>query len=225
MRAKKKKNKQARKRKKVSYKYRLQKREELTHSCVSHGKLQKGDKVIIVARVSTRSQRDNLDGQANNLRKYANECGAIIVDIVPHVGKGQYLRWLKKAVKKAKRYNAKIIAESVSRLIRSGYYHPKERPYEQADLMDLEHLKEMLGNIELTTVLSPTADAKEERASAIKRGQQEKNGKTKKQRREEQTPIVIELYKQKRSLRQIEMQTGVPYRTVGRWLKDYKKTG
>ena len=143
-------------------------------SCIhSIDELQAGDRVILCVRVSRRAQKaaGNLDNQERHLRFVAEAYGATVLDVVRHVGPGWNLDWLLPAISLAKRLGAKLLAESVSRFVRSVNYHSVNAPDAQPSEEQLKRLGLACDGVILITALNPNSTPAEERGSQTKRGQ------------------------------------------------------
>src|SRR5690242_5091714 len=84
----------------------------------------RGQKFVIVCRVSTRQQarRRNLYGQAKELRKAVESKGGIVLRIYRMTCSGFYPRWLEEPATLARKHGATLLAESTDRFIRHTSY-------------------------------------------------------------------------------------------------------
>jgi DNA invertase Pin-like site-specific DNA recombinase len=192
-----------------------------------------GDKVVLCCRVSGREQnrKRNLKDQETNLRRVVEECEATVVDVATHVGPGWDTDWLLRAAEAARRYGAKLLAESTSRLIRHPCYNSKSWPTAQARDSDLYDLRWATEGVTVVTVVSPDATPSEERSHYTKRGQQEKSRKggrptktkpgDKKRRRLELLPLVLRLRERGATLGDIVARTKLPKSTIARWIHEH----
>src|SRR5687768_14535119 len=113
-----------------------------------------GDKVIICCRVSNcdqnrKSERNSrLRDQEVFLRRRLCEISNIeVVRVLQYVGSGCNPFWLARAIHVASQHNAKLVAESTNRFIRSPYYHSNDWPEAQARPSELEDLREATNNL------------------------------------------------------------------------------
>jgi len=188
--------------------------------------IQKGDKVVVAVRVSTRQQqhRQNLIDQEMFLRQQVARAGGVVVGVVAKAISGFDPWWLARAAVLAKKHNAVIVAESTDRFIRHPGYHSCRWPDAQARPGDLQDLQQVTDGVRLMTFLHPDATPEEIKSHATKRGMHTKqkmggNPGYKKQRRMELLPEVIKLHRRGKSTRQIAVRIGVPQPTVFRWIQ------
>ena len=130
----------------------------------------------------------------------AKHFGVNVIDVVRCVGSGTDHFWLAPAVEKARRYNAKLFAESTDRLIRHPAYHSKRNPDAQAREPDLQDLQFCTKGVTLVTDLHPDASPQEVRSYQRKRGQRlkgKRGGRPRKrkwkERRQALQPLAQEL--------------------------------
>jgi hypothetical protein len=90
----------------------------------------KGNRVVVVARVSTSQQNHslNLSDQVGNLRRWVVDRGAVTVDEVRHVGSGSDPYWLVRPSQLARQNAAILLAESLDRFVRHPGFNPKTWP-------------------------------------------------------------------------------------------------
>ena len=138
-----------------------------------------GDRVIIICRVSTRTQgkNGNLVDQKRFLRRELENLGCKIIGVVAYSESGFDPYWLGQAVRQAKASNAKLVAETTDRFIRHPLYHSKRNPDAQARETDLGNLEDATDGVPLVTFLHPDASPTDVRSHQRKRGQQQKNRK------------------------------------------------
>lgn len=209
-----------------------------TASCIRPiSELRSGDSVIICVRVSRRCQQiaGNLDDQEKHLRRLAAEREVTVIEVVRHVGPGWDFSWLNSAITRAKECGAKLLAESVSRLVRSVRYHSVEDPDAQPSERQLELLRGLSDGVSLVTALDPNASPAEERAFQTKRGQTFKDRRGgrppskspgyKLARRRKLKPIARQMRAEGASLGEIVKQTGVARSTVRYWVQYVKIPG
>jgi len=134
---------------------------------------------ILCCRVSghTQHHNGNLDGQAADLRRVAEQSGATVIDRQHHVGSGTDPYWLAPAVALAKEQGAKLLAECTDRFIRHPAYHSNDNPDAQARDEELKDLAWWAGGVTLVTLLHPDASPPEVRSHQRKRGQRAKGRK------------------------------------------------
>jgi hypothetical protein len=135
--------------------------------------LKPGDLVVLWCRVSRSEQNrtQKLNRQVLNLRAAVERMGAVVVAVVTHVGPGWDPEWLVRPTAIAKRHGAALVAEAVSRMVRSHAYHSVNNPEAQANEFELQELRRYTYGVELLTLLDPDATPGEERAYQTKRGQ------------------------------------------------------
>lgn len=202
----------------------------VAHCILPIDELRVGDMVILCLRVSGRTQQlaGNLDDQELHLRQVAAERGAKIISVFRRVGPGWNVDWLIPAIDMAKQCEARLLAESVSRFVRSASYHPSRAPNALRSEEELNLFCSIIEGVPLITILSPDAAPADERGFQTKRGQEAKNrcgGRpTKKRpgaikaRRINQQPRARQLRAEGRSLAEIAKATGVPRPTIQRWV-------
>lgn len=179
-----------------------------------------GDKLVLRCRVSNHVQQrnQNLADQEANLRKRARQLGAIVVAVDHHIGPGWDASSIFDAAVMARRFGAKIFAESTDRLIRNPLYS-KDRQNLRARDADLRELQLWTDGIVLVTNLHPDARPAKVRSHQCKRGQQIKGRKggrpTKMRRWKARRMARIKLAKQLR-------QHGLSYRSIAIQLNDRK---
>jgi DNA invertase Pin-like site-specific DNA recombinase len=193
------------------------------------GNVQRGDDVILCMRVSGRAQKGsgNLDDQERHLRRVVAERGANVVGVVRKTGSGSDTSWLHSTIMMAKESGAKLLAESVSRFIRSEQYHSVKAPDARPSKAQMDSLLAMADGVVLVTVLNPSATPAEERGFQTTRGQVAKNGRGgrpaknspgyKIRRRLRLQPLVQKLRKEGASWSEIARRTGLPQTTIRGW--------
>src|SRR4029079_15989460 len=118
------------------------------------------------------------------------------------------------------------------RFCRSPYYHSANCPWAQARGDDWEYFDECRLGCPAMTLVPPNASPRECRSALIKCGKSascKKDGRpladrpeSPKQIRTQQLAMACRLHREGLSLREIEEQIDVPFRTVGDWLKTPK---
>lgn len=198
---------------------------------IMHDGIERGDRVVLACRVSTCEQhRDrNLADQELHLRQEMERRGAVVVDVVREVGPGCYPSWLARAADIARRRGAKVVAESLSRLIRSPYYHSVDDPDARPRTSDLDDLRASTKGVELVTLLDPDATPRQERGYQSIRGQRQKRRRGGrplakrpgyvKARRERLLPHVLADRRNGMTVRAIAEKHGLPFTTVALWLR------
>lgn len=193
-----------------------------------------GEPIVLACRVSERVQhrRGNHTDQAAEMTAAVNAAGGRVIAPVTECGPGWDPSWLANAAALARLHGARILAESTDRLIRSDWYHSKRSPDAQATEHDLRCMALWLDGVEAMTLLPPDATPEEVRSYQRKRGQTAKGNKggrptnkapgRLKLRRETQRPRAIELRAAGATLANIIEETGVPRRTIQRWLANAK---
>jgi hypothetical protein len=201
------------------------------------GDVQRGDSVVLCVRVSGRAQKgaSNLDDQERRLRTEAARRGAKVVEVVRHVGSGWDFSWLLPAIMIAKECGAKLLAESVSRFVRSKEYHSNKNSEAQPTDRQLESLRVLSDGVSLVTALDPNASPAEERSWQTKRGQMckgrrggrplSKSPGYKLALRRKLKPMARQMRAEGASLGDIVKHTGVARSTVRDWVRYVKTPG
>ena len=193
----------------------------------------RGQRVVIYCRVSGNVQErsQNLSDQGENLKNESKQRGFAVLEIVSEVASG----WkedrdaLKLAAEYALAKDAVLVAESVTRFIRSRDYNSvtnwnvRSPPLQIIDRLQLE-----TDGVELATLINPDATPEEIRSYETKRGKKSKGnpgGRPKKcspgyKKRERQKflPIVLERYKQNKNIAVISRSVNLKYDTVYSWI-------
>lgn len=133
-----------------------------------------------------------------------------------------------RAARYALRNDAVLVAESVSRYLRSDFYQ-KDRQDVRPSCDEWEELKFRTLDVPLYTLEVPSIRPDAERKIQTLRGLEAKRPYAKrrkpkkpgymKERREALLPVVMELRKAGNSMRIIAKRTGVPFTTINDWLK------
>jgi hypothetical protein len=128
-----------------------------------HG-VQRGERVIVCARVSHRANRAHLEHQIAEYRQAVIDRRAIVAAVIAHVGPGADPQWVGLASAAAKRHRAdKLLNGSTDRWLRHPGYHPYENPTAQPRVSDFEELMMFADGIPLATLLPPDAPFEEVR--------------------------------------------------------------
>jgi hypothetical protein len=168
----------------------------------------------------------NLRDQEKRLRKLVEERGATVLAVFTHVGSGVHLYWLATAVRLARKTGAILLSETTDRFARHPDYS-KNSQDAQARELDLQFLKYITKGVRLMTALDPDALPGEVRSFQTKRGHEAKGkgGRPRnhepgwmKKRLHELCPHVLKLRENGWSLREIEKETAIPFKTVQRWV-------
>lgn len=198
---------------------------------INHNTIHPGDNVVLACRVSGRSQnrgRNNEDQEVGQ-RIHVKACEATVIGVVKHVGPGDDPSWTEEAAVIARKYDAKILAETTNRFIRHPDYHSVNNFNAQARECDLERLRSCTEGVELVTILHPDASPSEERSYQSKRGHRAggntggrppvKNSGYMNDRRKKLRPQAVEMHQKGLSLRAIGVKLKVAHTTIDRWIK------
>lgn len=190
--------------------------------------LSPGDRVFLLLRVSTCTQDHdgNLDASEKYLRAEMKKLGVIVVGVGRYVGSGYEPFWIGPYAYQAEKLGAKLVAEDLTRLIRSPRYNNRNQDAQAHD-RDLQELQYHSRGVPLATVLDPNASPGECRSHQIKRGQsvKGKGGRPpketagyKKKMREKKKPEAVKLYAEGSSVPAICKRLNVARSTVYSWL-------
>jgi DNA invertase Pin-like site-specific DNA recombinase len=185
--------------------------------------LKPGTPVVLYARESDPTQKDNLPGQIAKLKREVAKRGHPAKAVVKEIARGAQC-WrdgLKRAFVIARRASATVVAESVTRFKRN---HDPRAPLTVADLKQL--MAEANG-VPLATVVHPDAAPEQARSYQSKRGMAGKGrygGRPtakhpKKARRVKNMPTAVALRQGGMSLRAIGREIKVAFSTVRDWLQ------
>ncbi len=192
----------------------------------------RGQRVVIYCRVSGRDQErsQNLCDQDENLERELEKLGFNVIESLGEVGAG----WkgdrdgLLRAVEIAHENDAVVVAESVTRFIRSRDYNSVTNWNAKPTVADYNRLQLETDGVELATLINPDATPEEIRSYETKRGKKSKGnpgGRPKKcspgyKKRERQMylPKVLELYKQNKNIAAIARSVNLKYDTVYSWV-------
>jgi DNA invertase Pin-like site-specific DNA recombinase len=180
----------------------------------ARGNLAPGDRTFLAARVSTRWQRGNLRAQITAMKKEVLRQGAKVVGRLSYVANGSGTHY-RRVFKKARAAGASVVLFATPNRVLRGDHHA--------------NVLRAAKGLRVVTLCDPVRDdAGQERYLArLGRRIKGKGGRPrtrrpgyKKDRKDELLPKVLRLRNRGRSHRQIAVRTGVPYSTVGRWLRD-----
>jgi DNA invertase Pin-like site-specific DNA recombinase len=195
--------------------------------------LRPGDKVVVAARVSGRTQKRsrNLNNAVAALIAKAERLGCDVVSVQRKVASGKDSIWLAPAVGKAQEYGAKILAETTDRLKRHQDYHSVKCPDARITEWDLQMLALETEGVRMVTLLHPDATPKEVRSYQRKRGQAQKGKKGGRPkvtppgemvaRRKRHKEEIIKLNAAGHGSREIARRLNVPESTVRRWVRHF----
>jgi len=189
--------------------------------------------VILFCRVSEneQSRKGNLVNQVNGNRRNLKERGVTVIERYKCIESGwDNDHWMDRgvlaaAVAHAKRLGVVLVAESLSRLIRSASYHPSKNPSAIPNKAEFEKLMRITDGATLATIVHPDLSPTEERGVQSRRGMVEKHrmgGRPmrKKRRRELRNPEAIRSRLEGNSIAGIARLLDVPESTVRDWLRD-----
>lgn len=142
------------------------------------GVVRSGDKVVLWCRESSRTNKSHLADQEVALRAAAESRGAIVVDVVRHIGPGYdhdhgdapcWWAAVARAADVAENHGAKLLATETDRFIRDPacFISPKSQPRES----DFRRLAAAADGVSLATLAAPDAPPSEARSRQTKRGQ------------------------------------------------------
>lgn len=192
---------------------------ECIHPLDDHLRITKNVVVAVVyVRVSTQKQRNdgNLDDQEKRLIDELKARGIQVIVVYREVCSGYCRKGRKEliaAIDHAQRENAILVAESLDRLIRPENYEGNRDDNIPPNIQDLEWLKQISGDVQLVTLISPCFTSYETRSKRIRAGQEKngRGGRPKKKRgryKESMTPkdvtIALTLIKKGCTYRELE---------------------
>ncbi len=207
---------------------------------MSHAKnLKSGQLVVIYCRVSASDQerKKNLNEQVNNLIREVEQLGFIIIRTFREVGAGwqEYRDVLMFAAEYALANNAVLVAESVTRFIRSKDFNSQINWKVPPTVAEYRRLQRDTQGVKLATLVAPDATPEEIRSYETKRGKKGKGkpgGRPKKQagrgdpeRKEMMLPKVKWMLWTGGSLKNVAEILGVSHTTVMNWRNDLIKRG
>jgi DNA invertase Pin-like site-specific DNA recombinase len=193
--------------------------------------LRLGAKVVLYCRVSGDEQErnGNLARQVADMQAEARARGLNVVD----VSAGVWPAWdedrLFDAVCLASRHGAVLLAHTADRFVRNkAFWKSKQRVRPVGH--DIARLRCISDGVALYTLMDPDAPPAVIGSAQKRRGQRtsgHRGGRPvakrpgyKKRRREELRPRVVELLRQKVTVRAVAHATNVPRSTVNRWTKE-----
>ena len=202
---------------------------------ITHDGIQKGDRVVLFCRVSTRQQNHsgNLEGQEHYLTDQMHARGAIVVCVEKYVGSGLDPLHLIQAAKIARQCSAKIVALTTDRFIRHEFFKATRAKNRQlrVNQYGLELLQDIATGVELVTLEDPNASLSKcagllKRVGQIAKGR--KGGRPKKKipgdkkkRRQHYLPRVYQLCTEGHSNREIARRLNLPESTVRYWVRNF----
>jgi hypothetical protein len=194
--------------------------------------LRLGDRVVLWLRVSIGQNKAHLDDQERQARLAVADIGACVVAVVRHVGRGYddpyrdgpcWAAALSRAACIARQHGAVLLATETDRFVRHPAYGGKKCADLQARTEDLDELRCCTNGVKLLTLARPDAPPGETRGWQTRRGMaarpQTKRAGYKRRRRETKRPLVLQLRAAGIALSETVRLTGVPRRTVSRWIK------
>lgn len=192
---------------------------------------------VTYARASTRLQTAHgaLESQINALDTY---CATKNIEVAgeykeTHSGKSEDIETrdeLKSASKFAKKIRGFVLAENLSRFIRSNDYDSKTDWRAQANEEDIQILLNFTDGALLATLQDPRSSPEEEKSFATIRGivnrkrkivdlSKNERGKYKIKKRDMFLEEAIEMHNSGFSYRKVSDVIGVPWRTIVDWIK------
>ncbi len=194
--------------------------------------LKRRQRVVIYCRVSGHVQErsQNLSDQGENLKNELKQRGFVVLEIISEVASGwkEDRDGLLRAVEIAHENDAVVVAESVTRFIRSRDYNSKTNRNALPTVAEYRRLQRDTQGVKLATLVAPDATPEEIRSYETKRGKKSKGnpgGRPKKRdpgykKRERQMylPIVLERYKQNKNIAAIARSVNLKYDTVYSWI-------
>ena len=194
--------------------------------------LKRRQRVVIYCRVSGHVQErsQNLSDQGENLKNELKQRGFVVLEIISEVASGwkEDRDGLLRAVEIAHENDAVVVAESVTRFIRSRDYNSKTNRNALPTVAEYRRLQRDTQGVKLATLVAPDATPEEIRSYETKRGKKSKGnpgGRPKKRdpgykKRERQMylPIVLERYKQNKNIAAIARSVNLKYDTVYIWI-------
>jgi DNA invertase Pin-like site-specific DNA recombinase len=211
------------------------------HICHFGPAIPESRKVVLWLRVSIPSNKAHLDSQETELRNIATKLGVEVVGVFSNVGSGVFKQpeycsehghadRISNAAASARQHGAWLLATETDRLVRSPFY--LKRSQVNARDCDLKELQYWAYQVTLATLQHPDLSMSQSRSHQTKRGQRtsgKKGGRPPKHqpgymalRRKKQEPRVLQLNGQGVSLAEIVKLTGVPRRTVSRWIASHQ---
>jgi hypothetical protein len=113
-----------------------------------------------------------------------------------------------------------VLAETVARLLRHRDYHSVKNPDVLPNRWQWNDVRDMAEGVVLATMLHPDAPPAWVRRYEAQRGTRRKAAGSKKATWLALAPQAVRLKAEGLSVRRIGTELGVPYRTVGHWLKE-----
>ena len=197
--------------------------------------LKSGQRAVLICRVSASDQErsKNLRDQVENLKREMERLGFIVIAVFREIGSG----WqedrdvLINAAEYARANNAVVVAESVTRLIRSGDYNGKTNWEALPTVAEYRRLQSDTRGVILATLLDPDATPARIRSFETRRGKRAKGNPGgrprkrspgyKKRIKQKYMPIVLNLYEQELNVAAIARKTRLNYNTVYSWIRKF----
>jgi hypothetical protein len=189
-------------------------------------------RIVIALRVSDRHQKDNLYAQKQEVLRYLKQFKIRIVKIVTTIGTGRVFGQDRKPVRRydleelayyARKYDAAIFAEDITRFIRPSKY-TKENQWIQLEERELQRLEEITRSAILVTKADPLTPFKDLRKSQITKSMSAANKlKPKKYKiklKDKLISKVLILHSKDISNRQISKELGIHRNTINKWIKE-----
>ena len=201
--------------------------------------LKRGQRVVIYCRVSGNVQErsQNLSNQGENLKNELKQRGFVVLEIISEVASGwkEDRDGLLLAAEYALANNAVLVAESVTRFIRSKDFNNQINWKVPPTVAEYRRLQRDTQGVKLATLVAPDATPEEIRSYETKRGKTGKGkpgGRPKKQagrgdpeRKEMMLPKVKWMLWLGSSLKEVAEILGVSPTTVMNWRNDLIKRG
>ncbi len=199
--------------------------------------LKSGQQVVIYCRVSscTQEHSKNLSNQEENLKHELEQKWFIIIRTFREVGAGwqEDRDGLLLAAEHALANDAVLVAESVTRFIRSRDYNSKTNWKVKPIKAEYRRLLRETKGVKFATLVDPDAIPQEIRSYETKRGKKAKGkpgGRPRKQagrgdpkRKEMMLPTVERMLRQGASLKDTGNNVGVSHTTVMNWRNEIEK--
>lgn len=196
--------------------------------------------VILFCRVSGREQNrnGNLADQINENRRELEKLGVTVIERYKEIESGwDNDHWMDRgalaaAAAHAKRLGVVLVAESLSRFIRSVDYHPSKNSHAVPTRAEFEKLLRITEGVTLATIAHPDTPPTAERGVQSKRGMIQKNRMGGRPRKRTRTIRPLETIQQAMELRAAGWSLGeiakalkVPRPTVQSWADRYLNRG
>jgi hypothetical protein len=167
--------------------------------------LERGQRIVLVARVSDRKQKDHLEGSLKLLRRECRARELVVVKEYVKIGSGkadvESDFKIEVAAAIARKWRAVILAESVDRLRRPSTFHRNINPYVRLTLDEIQRLMKDANGVKLYTLLHPDTSPSKVKAYQSNRGKKPK--KNRKERKEKYVSYIMKLHEKGYSTRKI----------------------